>query len=50
MEKILLAVNTLKTEGPGKRLLSIMMDKKVPGFCVEVFEALEVFGMNRDSE
>ena len=50
MEKILLAVNTLKTEGPGKRLLSIMMDKKVPGFCLEFFEALEVFGMNLDSE
>ena len=49
MEKVLLAYETLKQEGLGSRLLSTMMEKNVPGFCVEVKQALDVFNLNEDS-
>ena len=50
MEKIILAYDTLKTDGIVKELLSIMMKNKVPGFCLEVLEALKVMGLDEDSE
>ena len=50
MEKIILTINTLNSDGLGKRLLQVMMEKKVPGFCVEVSTALQTFGLNMDSE
>ena len=49
MEKVVLACNTLKSDGLVKRLLASMMEKKVPGFCVEVLEALQIFGLNYSS-
>ena len=49
MEKVVLAFNTLKSDGLVKRLLASMMEKKVPGFCVEVLEALQIFGLNLSS-
>ena len=50
MENILLAYNTLKIEGLSNSLLSRMMEMKVPGFCVEVCNALQIMGLNEDSE
>ena len=50
MEKVLLAYDTLKQEGVGSRLLRTMMEKKVPGFCAEVVEALKAFELTEDSE
>ena len=49
MEKVLLAYDTLKQEGLGSRLLKTMMEKKVPGFCAEVVEALKAFELTEDS-
>ena len=49
MEKVLLAYDTLKQEGVGSRLLRTMMEKKVPGFCAEVVEALKAFELTEDS-
>ena len=49
MEKVILAYETLKHDGLESRLLRTMMDKKVPGFCVEVLDALKVFGLNEKS-
>ena len=50
MEKVILAYMTLKTEGIAKELLSVMMKNKVPGFCTEVEQCLEVMGLNGDSD
>ena len=50
MEKIILAYNTLKTDSIARELLAKMMENKVPGFCLEVIEALKVMGLNEDSE
>ena len=50
MEKIILAYDTLKTEGIGKELLSMMMKNQVPGFCTELLECLKIMGLDEDSE
>ena len=50
MEKVILAYATLKTEGIAKELLSVMMKNKVPGFCTEVMECLDVMELNVNSE
>ena len=50
MEKIILAYDTLKSEGIAKELLSTMMKNKVPGFCTEVLECLKIMGLDEDSE
>ena len=50
MEKIILAYDTLKTEGIAKDLLARMMKNKVPGFCLEVLQCLKIMGLNEDSE
>ena len=39
MEKIILAYCTLNEESIGSKLLHVMMEKAVPGFCTEVREA-----------
>ena len=49
MEKIILAYDTLKTNGIVKDLLSMMMKNKVPGFCLEVLDSLKVMGLDEDS-
>ena len=50
MEKIILAVETLNRDEMriSKNLLSIMMEKKVPGFCTEVSEACRLLGVSLD--
>ena len=50
IEKVILAYTTLKTEGIARDLLEKMMENKVPGFCVEVLQALEILGLKEDSE
>ena len=50
MEKIILAYDTLKTEGIARDLLAKMMENKVPGFCLEVLQCLKVMGLNEHSE
>ena len=50
MEKIILAYDTLKTEGIAKDLLTNMMENKVPGFCCEVLQCLKEMGLNENSE
>ena len=50
MEKIILAYNTLNQDGLGSKLLREMMEKNVPGFCVEVKEALKIMELNENSE
>ena len=49
MEKVILAFNTLKSEGLAKRLLANMLEKKVPGFCTEVLSALRLFELDLSS-
>ena len=49
MEKIILAYNTLNQDGLGSKLLREMMEKNVPGFCVEVKEALKIMELNENS-
>ena len=49
MEKVVLAFNTLKSDGLVKRLLANMLEKKVLGFCVELIAALKTFGLTVDS-
>ena len=50
MEKVLLAVKTLQSdnERKAKQLLQIMLSKKVPGFCTDVFDACDLFGVKLD--
>ena len=50
MEKIVLAYNIINKDGLGKQLLSVMMEKNVPGFCTELKEALEIMDVNEDDE
>ena len=50
MEKIVLAYNIINKNGLGKKLLCTMMEKNVPGFCVELREALEIMNVNEDDE
>jgi hypothetical protein len=49
MEKILLMCDVLKkSDSIVKALLQTMMKKKVPGFCVDVVNALDKFGLKED--
>ena len=52
MEKILLAYDMLnnKEGSVGQRLLSNMIHNKVPGFCSELHEALEIMGLKADDD
>ena len=50
MEKIILAYGVLSEESLGSTLLREMMKKNVPGFCVELKEALQIMNLNERSE
>ena len=50
MEKIILAYGVLSEESLGNILLREMMKKNVPGFCVELKEALRIMDLNEESE
>ena len=51
MEKIVLAVETLNLDDNriSKKLLEVMLQKKVPGFCTEVLEACEILQVSLDA-
>ena len=51
MEKVILAADTLRLNENrlSKRILEAMLEKKVPGFCTEVLEACNVFGVSVQS-
>ena len=51
MEKVILAVETLKLNENrlSKRILEVMLEKRVPGFCTEVIEACGIFGVSLNS-
>ena len=50
VEKIVLASNTINKKGLGEKLLSEMQKKDVPGFCVELKEAIAALGISDDAE
>ena len=46
MEKIFLACKIIQKGGLGQALLSVMFEKRVPGFCTELEEALKMFNVS----
>ena len=52
MEKIILAYDMLNSEDGsiGRRLLCNMINNKVPGFCTELDEALNIMGLEAEDE
>ena len=49
-KKIILAYDTLNHDGLGSKLLREMMKRNVPGFCIEVKEALKIMDLDENSE